>query len=643
MWGLLLWAFRQLARLKGFEPLTRSLEGCRSIHLSYRRTGAGYGEHGKIPRMKAIVFVLMILAAAEAATATPAAAPAAPPPAEALARLFEDYFEARLALDPFLATSIGDTRYNDRLPMSLSKEDRAKEEALHRDVLARLATIDRAALGEPDRLSYDVFRTARERDVEGQRFPEWLLPVRQNGGMPIVLAQIGSGKGLHPFRTVKDYDDFLKRIDAYGVWVDQAMANMREGARSGHVQPKVLMEKTLPVLAAHIVSKPEESIFWGAVAAMPVDFSTADKERLTAAYRVAITEKVVPAYRRLRDFVRDEYLPKCRDSVGLDALPGGKEWYAYRVRSLTTTRLTPAEIHDLGLAEVKRIHQDIQGLMRRLEFKGDLAAFFAHTKSDPRFFWSTAEELIAGYGDIKKTVDARLPRLFESLPKADYEVRAVEPFRERSASGGQYQAADADGTRPGIFFANTYDLKSRPKWAMTALSLHEGNPGHHFQITLAREGADLPRFRRFGGFTAYTEGWGLYAESLGSEIGVYDDPYAYFGRLEGELFRAIRLVVDTGLHSKGWTRDQVITYMGENSAAGEATRVSETERYIAMPAQALAYKIGELKIREMRTRAERRLGPKFDVRKFHTQVLKDGALPLDLLEAKIDAWIQSQS
>ncbi len=317
-------------------------------------------------------------------------------------------------------------------------------------------------------------------------------------------------------------------------------------------------------------------------------------------------------------------------------------WYAQRVRDITTTDLTPAQIHDIGLAEVARIRGEMKGVMERVGFKGDLDAFFRFLNTDPRFVWPTREALVAGYEEIKNRVDPQLPKLFEVLPKADYEVRAVEPFREKSAAGGSYQAASEDGSRPGIFYANTYDLSARPKWAMEALSLHEGNPGHHFQISIAREQKELPRFRRFGGYTAYSEGWGLYAESLGPDLGMYEDPYQYFGRLEGELFRAIRLVVDTGLHSKGWTRQQVLDYIEANSATSEARRVAETERYMAIPGQALAYKLGQLKISELRARAEKTLGDRFDPRKFHTAVLGDGPLPLDVLEAKVDRWIASQ-
>ncbi len=366
------------------------------------------------------------------------------------------------------------------------------------------------------------------------------------------------------------------------------------------------------------------------------------RERLTGAYRAAIETRVVPTYRKLRDYMRDEYLPKTRLSDGMEGLPNGKAWYAYNVKRVTTTDYTPEQIHQIGLDEVKRIHGEMEAVMKQVGFKGTRNEFFKHLNTDPQFFFDHREDLIAGYDAIRKRVNPRLPQLFETLPRADYEVRAVEPFREKSAAGGQYQAANEDGTRPGIFYANAYDLRARPKWAMEALSLHEANPGHHFQISIQREQQGLPKFRRFGGYTAFSEGWALYAESLGQALGMYTNPYQYFGALEAELWRAIRLVVDTGLHSKGWTREQVLEYMDANSSAAEARRVSETERYMAIPGQALAYKIGQLKLSELRARAEQELGPKFDVRKFHTAVLMDGALPLDVLEAKVDRWIASQ-
>jgi uncharacterized protein (DUF885 family) len=600
--------------------------------------------------MRHLAILAAVLAAALVSNplvATPAAADTTAADARAaesrkLNELVEGYFEEVLKLNPLLATSIGDPRYNDRFEVTISPEWRARSERLQRDYLERIRTVDPTLLAGQDALTHEIFRTGRERDLEGFRFPGHLMPVNQFFSVPNSFAQLGSGNGMQPFKTVKDYEDFLKRIDGFALWTDQAIVNMREGMAKGYVLPRVLVERTLPQLAAQMVEKPEDSLYWGPIGKMPESFTAAEREKLTAAYRAAIAGKVIPSYRRLHDFMRDEYLPKARTSVGLDALPDGKAWYEYNVRSITTTDYTPAEIHAIGLREVERIHGEMRKVMAQVGFEGSLDEFFRFLNNDPQFVWPSREALIQGYVDIKKRVDPQLPKLFKILPKADYEVRAVEPFREKSAAGGQYQAANEDGSRPGIFYANAYDLKARPKWAMEALSLHEGNPGHHFQITIQREQKDLPRFRRFGGYTAYSEGWGLYAESLGPDLGVYTDPYQYFGRLEGELFRAIRLVVDTGLHSKGWTREQVLEYIDANSATSDARRIAETERYIAIPGQAVAYKIGQLEISELRARAERALGPRFDLRKFHTVILADGALPLDVLEAKVERWIESQ-
>ncbi len=577
------------------------------------------------------------------AAATPAAVDRAQAESKKLNSIFDEYFEEYLQQNPILATSIGDPRYNDRFVVGISPAAIAAEEKLQRDYLARLQTVDRAVLPAADQLSYDIFRTGREREIEGFRFPDELIPLNQFYSTPNSFAQLGSGNGMQPFKTVQDYDNFLKRIDGFVAWTDQAIVNMKEGVKRGYTLPKVLAERTLPQLQAHIVPKAEDSLYWGPITNMPADFSAADRERLAQAYRAAIETKVVPSYRKLHGFMRDEYVPKARLSHGMEGLPDGKAWYAYNVKRITTTDYTPEQIHQIGLDEVKRIHGEMAGVMKQVGFKGTLDEFFKFLNTDPQFFFDRREDLIAGYDVLRKRVNPQLPKLFEILPKADYEVRAVEPFREKSAAGGQYQAATEDGSRPGIFYANAYDLSARPKWAMEALSLHEANPGHHFQISIQREQQGLPKFRRFGGYTAYSEGWGLYAESLGPELGMYTDPYQYFGRLEGELWRAIRLVVDTGLHSKGWTREQVLAYMDENSSAAEARRVAEAERYMAIPGQATAYKIGQLKISELRARAEKALGPKFDVRKFHTAVLIDGALPLDVLEAKVDRWIASQS
>ncbi len=561
---------------------------------------------------------------------------------EALATLVDEYFERELELNPLNATFIGDYRFDDHLANFYGPEHIAATLALNEKYLAELNDVDTGLLEGQDLLTYEVFKLDRKIAIESDQYPGHLQPLSQFFSMPNFMVQLGSGASAHQFKTVKNYDDFLGRIDDFLVLVDQMIINMREGIEKGVVRPTILMEKTLPQLASQIHDSAEDSAFWQPLANIPEDFSAEDQERLTEAYRVAITEKIVPAYQRLQDFVHDEYMPATRDTHGMAGLPGGEEWYAFLVKNTTTTNLTPEEIHQIGLDEVARIHGEMQAVMDEVEFEGDLKAFFEFLNTDDQFYYDEPENLIQGYRDMSDQVSELSKKLFSVFPKAAFEVRRVEAFREKSASGGSYSTGTPDGSRPGVFYANAYDIKSRPKWSMESLFLHEAIPGHHFQLSIQQEVESLPRFRRFGGYTAFIEGWALYAESLGKEMGVYADPYQYFGALNAELWRAIRLVVDTGLHTKDWTREDVLDYMYENSAVKEARAVSEAERYMAIPSQALAYKIGQLKIRELRSRAEETLGDKFDIKEFHREVLIDGALPLDTLERKIDRWIESQ-
>lgn len=560
----------------------------------------------------------------------------------ALAALFDEHFERSLEMNPLQATFIGDYRYNDRMANATSPEYRAADTALHKKFLGRLLEIDREQLDDQDRLSYDLFRINREQSLEGKQFPFHLVPINQFYSLTSLFVQLGSGSSAHPFRTVKDYDDFLSRADQFAINIDQIIANMREGMREGVVQPRILMEKLVPQLESQIVDDPEQSSFYAPVSAMPAEFSEQERTRLTAAYKDKINNTIIPAYERLNNFLGDDYLSAARETVGLSALPNGADWYAYMVRLRTTTDLTPDEIHQIGLDEVARIHAEMRGVMEDVGFEGDLKDFFDFVNTDDQFFFDEPEELIQGYRDMSAHIGELSKKLFDIFPKSAFEVRRVEPFREQSAAGGSYMAGTADGTRPGVFYANAYDIKARGKWAMESLFLHEAIPGHHFQIMIQRENEALPDFRRYGGFTAFSEGWGLYAESLGKELGVYTDPYQYFGGLNAELWRSIRLVVDTGIHAKGWTRQQVLDYMYANSAVAEARAVAEAERFMAIPGQALAYKVGQLKIREIRDNAEARLGDRFDIKRFHTEVLKDGAMPLSMLEAKIDRWIETQ-
>ncbi|HXI12247.1 MAG TPA: DUF885 domain-containing protein [Thermoanaerobaculia bacterium] len=573
-------------------------------------------------------------------TASTAVAPSDAPSRE-LGRLVEEYFEETLRLNPTFATSIGDTRFNDRYEASFSEEQREASRALDQKYLDSVRGIEVRGLAESERLTRDIFIRSRLASLGSSRFPGHLQPLNQFYSFASSFAQLGSGSGNHPFKTVEDYEDFLGRMAGFERAVDVAIANLRKGVTAGIVQPRVLMEKSIPQLAAHVVDSHESSVFWGPIKSMPSTFSDTDRTRLTAAYRDAITSRVVPAYRRLHDFIRTDYLPHSRASVGLTALPDGEAWYRNLVRNTTTTELTPEEIHEIGLREVARIHGEIEKVKSQVGFKGDLQTFFKYVREDQQFHYTSKEEMLALYRAAKQRIDDSTDRLFDVKPKADYEIRPVEAFRERSAAGGSYSAASADGSRPGVFYLNTFDPQSRSKPGMESLLLHEGSPGHHFQISMQRELESIPRFRRFGGYTAYIEGWGLYAESLGKELGLYTDPYQYYGGLSGELWRAIRLVLDTGIHLKGWSREKAIEYAKANSSTSDTSAVSEVERFIAIPSQALAYKIGELKIRELRTRAEKTLGGKFNIKAFHRVVLEDGALPLDVLETKIDKWIDS--
>ncbi len=583
------------------------------------------------------------------APAQTAAAPVAEAPVEdaaaraaRLTTLYAEYWEDVLKLNPVQATFQGDARYNDQLPDFGSAEYREQVRSFNERWLKTVEAVGSEGLQGQDLLSYRIFVDDRRNALDGERFPGWMMPVNQMGSIVSYSVLLGSGTNAQPFATVADYDAWLRRAARIPVLLDTEIANMRAGIDANVVQPRVVMEKVLPQFDAILVDDVEKSPFWGPVAKFPDDIPEADRERLTAAFRTLITDQLNPAIQRQRDFIANDYMPHTRDSVGLDALPDGMAWYAFSARNQTTSDLTPDAIHQIGLDEVARIHEQIRGVMAETKFEGSLQDFFRFMQTDRRFEFRSEDQLLAHYRAIEKKIEARVPDLFSLTPKAGFEIRPIEAFRAASAAGGEYMSPSEDGTRPGIFYVNTFDLPTRKRWDAEDLFLHEAIPGHHFQLALQQELTGLPAFRRFGGETAYIEGWGLYAESLGKELGLYTDPYDYFGRLQGELWRAVRLVVDTGLHSKGWTRQQVLDYMFENSSVSEPDAIAEAERYIAWPGQALAYKIGELKIQELRKRSEAALGEAFDIRAFHAEVLKDGALPLPLLDAKIDAWIAAQ-
>lgn len=561
---------------------------------------------------------------------------------ERLDRLVEEYFDRQLERNPVYATFIGDHRFDDELPNMLSPEFIAESHALEQEYLDAIRDIDRSALSHDDQLTWDVFKLEREWAVEGERFPDELMPISQFYSIPTFMAIMGSGHSAQPFRNVQDYENWLGRIDDFDVLMRQIETNLGEGIKRGVTLPKIIVERIIPQLDAHVVDDVTQSIFWQPIVNMPEEIGDGERAALEERYREAISEQVVPAYRRLRDYLANEYLPAARDTVGLYALPNGRAWYDYRIKTNTTVALSADAIHDIGLAEVQRIRDEMEKVMREVGFKGTLAEWFEYVKNDDRFYFDNEEDLLEGYRAIEARMNKAVPMLFDINPKAGFEVRPVEAFRAASAAGASYQSPSPDGSRPGIFYVNTHNLKAQPKFGMETLFIHEAIPGHHFQNALQIELTDLPRFRRFGGFTAFGEGWALYAESLGKELGFFEDPMQWYGRLSDEMLRAMRLVVDTGLHAKGWTRERAIRFMQENSSMADSDIVAEVERYIVMPGQALAYKIGQFKISELRERAEEELGDRFDIREFHTQVLIDGELPLPVLEEKIERWIAAQ-
>lgn len=568
-----------------------------------------------------------------------AATPATP---EIMNRIYADYWEDYLRDNPISATFNGDNRYNDRFGPVTSAEANAATRQLAEKYLARLAELDPAGLAAEDRISYDLLRYQLQESLDGLAFPTHLLPVNQMSSMHLLLAQLGSGRLAQPFETVADYDHWLARAASFSPYVDGIIADMRLGIAQGIVLPKALAKPVLPQLENLSTADLEKSVFLAPIRKFPASFSAADQARLTAAYTGLVRDSLVPAYQRLLAFMRDTYLPACRDTVALGDLPGGKAWYAFLARTSTTTDLTPEAIHAIGLAEVARIRAAFEEAKERVGFKGTLKEFFAYLNTAPELRFTTREEIQAAYEGLRARVETKVPAFYGRIPKIPFEIRPVEPFREVSGPPAQYYQGLPDGSRPGIFYYNAYKPETRTRFTTTAYFLHEAVPGHHFEISLAQEQAGLPDFRRFGGTTAYSEGWGLYSEMMGREMGLYDDPWQWVGRLSAEMWRACRLVIDTGIHAKGWTREQSIAYFLDNTPQGEVVATQEVERYIAIPGQALSYKIGELKLRELRARAEKTLGAKFDLRAFHDEVLAHGSVPLSVLEAAVDRWIAAQ-
>ena len=562
-----------------------------------------------------------------------------------LAALFAADDEASLQRNPLNAMFRGDMRYADRFGDFISDAYFANERKAAEANLEALKSIDRAKLNATDKIAYDVFKQNQNDALKGLSKEIMDLtvvrPLNHFFGFHTFYPTFASGQGAAPFKTVQDYDNNLKRHKEFIVLMDRSIDRFRQGMASGVFETKMTITNVVDQLNTQLAQKTEESPYFGPVLKFPEGFSDADKARLTAEYRDIIENGLYPANARLRDFLRDSYLPLAREQVGLSAMKGGEGLYQYMIEQTTTLPLKADEIHNLGLSEVARITSGMEAIRKEVGFKGTLPEFFEHLRSDPKFKLASRDALTQGYYDIGKIVDGKISTQFKYLPKAPLEIKPYEEFREKYEAGGSYQSGTPDGSRPGTFYFNAYDLPSRTTPGMTTLYLHEGAPGHHFQISIAQENEKLPAFMRFGGNTAYVEGWALYSETLGYDMGLFKDPYQRFGTLSDEMLRAMRLVVDTGLHSKGWTREQAIDYMLANSDMGKTDATAEVERYIAIPTQALAYKIGALTIMRLKDKAKTQLGKKFDVREFHNQVLNTGALPLTVLEKKIDDWISA--
>jgi uncharacterized protein (DUF885 family) len=553
-----------------------------------------------------------------------------------LHRLFDVQWAYAMDEFPEYATHVGapghNDRWNDRSPASIARR-KADVDVL----LKAIATIERAKLPAADQLNYDLFRRRAEDWRDGRRFPGELIPLTQLYGIHHGVPQMLSRK--MPARTEADYDAILRRLRGTPRVVEQTIALMKEGLRRGITPTKVTLRDVPAQVAALLVDDPAKSPFLAAFQAMPDTIARDRRDALSAEAAKLVREQTVPAFRRLRDFVANEYVPGCRDSVAFTALPDGPDWYAYAVRVATTTGLTPREIHAVGLDEIKQIRAEMERVMRATGFAGDLAAFFEFLRTDQRFFYTRPEDLLAGYREIAKRADPEIVKLFGRLPRLPYGVIAMPEPGAASRATGAYDGGSLAAGRPGYFSANLSAVHTRPKWEMEALVLHEAVPGHHLQFALAQEQPDLPNFRRHDGYEAFSEGWGLYAETLGYEMGFYKDPYSHFGALNYQMWRAVRLVVDTGLHALGWSRQQAIDFFKSHTAKPEREIVVEIDRYIVSPAQALAYKIGQRKFLELRERARRELGARFDVRAFHDAVLAEGAVPLDVLEGRVVEWI----
>ncbi|HSK71445.1 MAG TPA: DUF885 domain-containing protein [Pyrinomonadaceae bacterium] len=548
--------------------------------------------------------------------------------------LFDSEWEWRLKESPTFASSLGDRRYNDRWgDQSLEAIERRRKHRL--ETLEKLKQINRAELSVQDQLNYDLFRKDYEESIEAHQFKQFLLPINQRGG---IQTQDDLARSLR-FQTVKDYEDWIARLNAFPTLMEQNIALMREGRRQKLMWAKAVMERVPGQIDKQIVENPEESLFYLPFKNFPKDIPEAEQTRLRNQAREAIRTKIVPEYKKLKDYFTAEYLPASYPQAGIWQQANGDKFYEFLARSYTTTNMTPKEIHEKGLAEVKRIRAEMERIKEQVGFKGSLQEFFNHLRTDPKYFYKTPEELLEAYRAISKRIDPELVKVFRTMPRMPYGVIPIPDNIAPDTTTAYYNRPAPDGSRPGYYYVNLYKPETRPKWEMMALSIHEAVPGHHLQIALAQELGEIPNFRKLGGYTAFVEGWALYSESLGDEMGLYSDPYDKFGQLTYEMWRAVRLVVDTGLHYFKWDRQRAIDYFKDNAPKTEQDIVNEIDRYISMPGQALAYKIGELKIKELRAKSKNELGDRFDVKEFHDVVLLSGAVPLDILERNVNEWI----
>ena len=595
--------------------------------------------------------VRLTLALALAALAAPVQA-STPPAGSAvmraseearLVRIFDEDEAREQTLDPLDALYRGEQIDPAALRQIFTDELDRRKLASAQQALAALAQVDRAQLSPESRLSYDVFRLTKRREAAllqpDVRALTSVQPFNHFGGLHVEFPTLMARDGAIAYRDEADYRQALKLEAAFADVLDTAILRFREGMASGVVEPKLTVVNMIAQIDAQLAEPVERSPFYAAALEFPATIPPGARPALLSAYRTTIAQKVYPAYRRLRTFLADEYMPAARDSVGLSAMKGGPALYRLLIERETTLRLEPEEVHQLGLSEVARIHKEMESVRGQMGFTGTLPAFFDHIRTDPKFHPKTREELAQGYAAVAKAVEAQIPRYFLRVPTTPLSILPYPAYSERFEAAGGYNQGSPDGSRPGVFYFNAYDLPSRFLSGITTLYLHEGAPGHHFQISLAQEDASLPEFQRFGGNNAFVEGWALYAETLGYGMGLYEDPMQHWGTLDDEMLRAMRLVVDTGLHAKGWSREQAIAYMLANSGMGRTDAETEVDRYVAIPAQALSYKIGSMTIQRLRRKAETELGAKFDIRAFHEQVLESGALPLPVLEEKIDAWI----